>query len=63
MGAEELKPYSLAPILLPISRPQVAKCPVADVLIAAFAERFQGIITRNASDFRNILPTLRIVEP
>jgi len=36
---------------------------VADVLIAAFAERFQGIITRNASDFRNILPTLRIVEP
>jgi len=26
------------------------------MLIAAFAERFQGIITRNASDFRNILP-------
>jgi hypothetical protein len=42
---------------------QVVKRPVADVLIAAFAERFQGIITRNASDFRNILPTLRIVEP
>jgi predicted nucleic acid-binding protein len=42
---------------------QVVKRPVADVLIAAFAERFQGIITRNASDFRNILPTLQIVEP
>jgi hypothetical protein len=42
---------------------QVAKRPVADVLIAAFAERFQGIITRNAADFRNILPTLRIIEP
>ena len=42
---------------------QVVKRPVADVLIAAFAERFQGIITRNASDFRNILPTPRIVEP
>ncbi|MCB1225088.1 MAG: hypothetical protein KDK99_04685 [Verrucomicrobiales bacterium] len=41
----------------------VAKRPVADVLIAAFAERFQGIITRNAADFRNILPTLRIIEP
>ncbi len=40
-----------------------AKRPVADVLIAAFAERFQGIITRNATDFRNILPTLAIVEP
>ncbi|WP_294401649.1 hypothetical protein [Prosthecobacter sp.] len=26
-------------------------------------ERFQGIITRNATDFRNILPTMRIVEP
>jgi predicted nucleic acid-binding protein len=42
---------------------QVVKRPVADVLIAAFAERFQGIITRNASDFRNILPNLVVVEP
>ncbi len=42
---------------------QAAKRPVADVLIAAYAERFQGIITRNATDFRNILPTLRIIEP
>ena len=42
---------------------QVVKRPVADVLIAAFAERFQGIITRNASDFRNILPTLAVIEP
>jgi hypothetical protein len=32
-------------------------------LIAAFAERFQGIITRNAADFRNILPTLKVIEP
>lgn len=42
---------------------QVAKRPVADVLIAAFAERFQGLITRNAPDFRNILPTLPLIEP
>lgn len=42
---------------------QLVKRPVADVLIAAFAERFQGIIARNASDFRNLLPSLRIVEP
>jgi predicted nucleic acid-binding protein len=42
---------------------QIAKRPVADVLIAAFAWRFQGIITRNASDFRNILPTLTVIEP
>lgn len=42
---------------------QVAKRPVADVLIAAFAERFQGIITRNASDFGNIAPSLVVVEP
>jgi predicted nucleic acid-binding protein len=42
---------------------QVVKRPVADVLIAAFAERFQGIITRNAADFRRILPALRVIEP
>ncbi len=41
----------------------VGKRPVADILIAAFATRFQGIITRNASDFRNIAPALSIVEP
>jgi len=41
----------------------VVKRPVADVLIAAFAGRFQGIITRNATDFRNILPTLTVIEP
>lgn len=42
---------------------QIVKRPVADVLIAAFAERFQGIITRNAADFRSILPSLIVVEP
>ena len=41
----------------------VVKRPVADVLIAAFAGRFQGIITRNASDFRNLLPSLKVIEP
>ncbi len=41
----------------------VAKRPVADVLIAAFAGRFQGLITRNAPDFRSILPTLPLIEP
>jgi predicted nucleic acid-binding protein len=44
-------------------RLNVPKRPVADVLIAAFASRYQGIITRNATDFRNILPTLSILEP
>jgi predicted nucleic acid-binding protein len=41
----------------------LARRPVADVMIAAFAARFQGIITRDASDFRNILPRLALVEP
>lgn len=36
--------------------------PVADVLIAAFAARFQGLITRNADDFRKVAPTLRLVD-
>ena len=42
---------------------QTPKRPVADILIAAFAARFQGIITRNPTDFRNILPTLPVVVP
>ena len=41
----------------------VAKRPAADVLIAAFALRHQGLITRNTSDFRAICPTLTLVEP
>jgi predicted nucleic acid-binding protein len=40
-----------------------AKRPIADVLIAAFASRFQGIITRNAADFRQIDRNITIVEP
>ena len=41
----------------------VAKRPVVDVMIAAFASRFQGIITRNGSDFRSIAPSLAVIEP
>ena len=41
----------------------LAKRPVADVMIAAFATRFQGIITRNGTDFRNIAPTLVVIQP
>ena len=41
----------------------LARRPVADVMIAAFAGRFQGIITRNGVDFRNIAPTLAVVAP
>ncbi len=35
----------------------VGKRPVADVLIEAFAQRFQGLITRNAKHFSTV-PTL-----
>jgi len=41
----------------------IPKRPVADVLIASFACRFQGIITRNSADFRSIAPALTIIEP
>ena len=34
-----------------------------DLLTSTFADRFQGIITRNAAHFRNIAPALTIVEP
>jgi len=41
----------------------VPKRPLADVFVAAFALRFQGLITRNRADFASIAPTLNIVEP
>ena len=37
--------------------------PVADVLIGAFALRFDGLLTRNAADFKTLFPTLKLVEP
>jgi predicted nucleic acid-binding protein len=36
---------------------------VADVLIGAFAERFDGLLTRNAVDFRALFPNLKIESP
>ena len=41
----------------------VPKRPLADALIAAFALRFQGLITRNRADFAAIAPGLNIVVP
>ncbi len=34
--------------------------PVADILIGAFASRFQGLVTRNQRDFRPWFPRLAI---
>ena len=39
------------------------KRPIADVLIGAFATRFQGLLTRNSSDFRHAFPSLAIQTP
>jgi len=42
---------------------QAPKRPVADIMIGAFASRFQGLLTRNAEDFNKVFPNLTIVEP
>ncbi len=42
---------------------QAAKRPVADALIAAFASRFKGLLTRNRTDFASLIPGLNILEP
>ena len=42
---------------------RIAKRPIADVMIGAFATRFQGLLTRNSSDFRELFPALPIIEP
>jgi len=39
------------------------KRPIADVLIGAFAARFQGLLTRNISDFRQLFPDLKMIAP
>ncbi len=39
------------------------KRPMADVLIAAYALRFQGLISRNGDDFRRLSQSLVVLEP
>lgn len=41
----------------------IVRRPVADVLIGAFASRFEGLITRNGSDFKKLFPALTIITP
>ena len=41
----------------------VPKRPLADLLIGAFASRFQGLMTRNEADFRRVFPSLRLASP
>ena len=42
---------------------RIPKRPMADILIGAFAERFDGLLTRNESDFRSVFQTLPILVP
>ncbi len=37
--------------------------PIADVLIGAFATRFEGLITRNLVDFQHLCPGLKLIHP
>jgi predicted nucleic acid-binding protein len=41
----------------------LARRPLADVLIGAFASRYQGLITRNTDDFASIFPDLKVGVP
>lgn len=40
-----------------------AKRPIADILIGAFAGRFDGLVTRNPADFKHWFPKLKIRTP
>ena len=42
---------------------QLPRRPLADVLIGAFATRFQGLITRNPEDFTKLFPSLPLRVP
>lgn len=37
--------------------------PLADILVGAFASRYQGLITRNAADFAPIFPGMNLQVP
>jgi predicted nucleic acid-binding protein len=39
------------------------KRPIADILIGAFAQGHQGLLTRNAGDFRTVFPALCVKTP
>ncbi len=41
-------------------RRELPRRPLADVLIGAFASRFQGLLTRNAGDFESLFPALSL---
>ena len=41
----------------------IAKRPIADVMIGAYAMRKGGLITRNEADFRSLYPELTIFNP
>jgi predicted nucleic acid-binding protein len=43
-------------------RRSLPRRPIADVLIGAFASRFQGLLTRNAGDFKSLFPDLPFAE-
>ncbi len=42
---------------------KVAKRPLADILIGAFALRLSGLITRNPEHFKPWFPTIKILDP
>lgn len=42
---------------------KVPKRPVADLMIGAFACRFDGLITRNQKDFKPWFPDLQLIAP
>ena len=42
---------------------RIVKRPIADILIGAFAQGHQGLLTRNVDDFRNVFPALNIKTP
>ena len=42
---------------------QVAKRPIADIMIGSYAMQKGGLITRNEADFRSLFPNLTICNP
>jgi predicted nucleic acid-binding protein len=45
------------------SLPRRPLAPLVDVLIGAFASRYQGLVTRNAGDFASIFPEMDLKGP
>jgi len=59
----DLAHQSWAKYVLKRRQGNIRRRPITNVLIGAFAARFDGLITRNPDDFHRLCPGLKLIRP